>query len=193
MVNVMMLRDKLYVPSVMVKYKCSKFYLRSVLFSEVSHLSCSCFLSLVAMVNTRGACVEGTTKEDSHILLFTSAFMLFFLLSMWPQSFFPRCFIPCFFAFLFPAWYAAVRTFSAYEQGSERSPVDSCFCAASCSPALPSSCSCCCCCCCCPQFPGCCLQLQRPSHVTCAPSHPNLYWLFKTIIDKSSTSFREEA
>ena len=73
-----MLRDKLYVPSVMVKYKCSKFYLRSVLFSEVSHLSCSCFLSLVAMVNTRGACVEGTTKEDSHILLFTSAFMLLF-------------------------------------------------------------------------------------------------------------------
>ena len=56
------------------------------------------------------------------------------------------------------------------------------------SPALPSSC-----CCCCPQFPGCCLQLQRPSHVTCAPSHPNLYWLFKTIIDTSSTSFREEA
>ena len=29
-----------------------------------------------------------------------------------------------------------LRTFSAYEQGSERSPVDSCFCAASCSPAL---------------------------------------------------------
>ena len=81
-----------------------------------------------------------------------------------------------------------LRMFSAYEQGSERSPVDSCFCAASCSPALPSSC-----CCCCPQFPGCCLQLQRPSHVTCAPSHPNLYWLFKTIIDTSFTSFWEEA
>ena len=183
----MMLRGKLYVPSVTVKHKCSKFYLRSVLFSEVSHLSCSCFLSLVVMVDTRGACVEGTTKEDSHILLFTSAFMLLLLLSMWQQPFFSKVLHPLFLRVLVSCLvcsYARSQRMSKDRNALPSIPV---------SVQLVARPRRCCCCCCCPQFPGCCLQLQRPSHVTCAPSHPNLYWLFKTIIDKSSTSFREEA
>ena len=178
----MMLRGKLYVPSVTVKHKCSKFYLRSVLFSEVSHLSCSCFLSLVVMVDTRGACVEGTTKEDSHIPLFTSAFMPF---CFYPTNIFSKVLHSLFLRVLVSCLvcsYARSQRMSKDRNALPSIPVSVQL------VARPR-----CCCCCCPQFPGCCLQLQRPSHVTCAPSHPNLYWLFKTIIDKSSTSFREEA
>ena len=182
----MMLRGKLYVPSVTVKHKCSKFCLRSVLFSEVSHLSCSCFLSLVVMANTRGACVEGTTKEDSHIPLFTMCFHAAFasinvaatIFSKVLRSLFLRVLVSC-----LVCSYARSQRMSKDRNALPSIPVSVQL------VARPR----CCCCCCCPQFPGCCLQLQRPSHVTCAPSHPNLYWLFKTIIDKSSTSFREEA